>query len=243
MQYKVQSAMDRTKIMSTPIYDNNPLFQRAQIDGHSIQYWRDRGVYHDAIFDDISLFKKRGFFDDDLLADLGMTKEEMVEHLKTHGTTMIDDRYPNIRERALTPVRHYLAIDDQGMSFLASNATMMAPHTMLALNADSDGDSISRFLVKHKNSDHVQYSVARNKAIAAVDAAGGYADDAEREVLIREQTLSHMETMGIKGKRAKEAYTVFREREANMSSLAETENKGWFENAKEIWKDDYEKTK
>ena len=240
---EVHAAVDRIKIMSTMNDPNNPLLKQAMIDGKSLAEWTQEGVYHDYAFDSLESFQKRGYFNKEFLDSMGMTREEMIEHLRTQGTIMIDDRYPNIRERSLTPVRHYLAIDDQGMSFLASNATMMAPHTMLAMNADSDGDSVSRFLVRHKGVDHVQYSVARNKAIAAVDAAGGYADDTERESLIRTQTLSRMETMGIKGKRAKEAYDVFREREANMSVLAASQNIDWFNDVKETWKGDYGKTK
>jgi hypothetical protein len=167
----------------------------------------------------------------------------MIEYLRTHGTIMMDDRYPNIRERSLTPVRHYLAVDDKGMSFLASNATMMAPHTMLALNADSDGDSVSRFLIKHDGVDHVQYGVAKQKAIQAVDAAGGYTNNAEREALIRKQTVASMKGMGINEKLADEAYTVFQEREANMAVLATTKNIDLADEVKKIWKKDYDKTR
>ena len=240
---EVHAAVDRVKIVSTMNDPDNPLMKQAMVDGKSLAEWTKEGVYHDYTFDSLESFEKRGYFKKDYLDSVGMTRDEMIEHLRTQGTIMIDDRYPNIRERSLTPVRHYLAIDDQGMSFLASNATMMAPHTMLAMNADSDGDSVSRFIAKHRGVDHVQYSIARNRAIEAVESAGGFANDAEREALIKAQTLESFKDMGIKGKRAEEAYTVFREREANMSILAATQNIDWMEKVKNTWKDDYTKTR
>ena len=244
MKLKVNSAVDRVKIISTMNDPNNPLLQQAMVDGKSLAEWTKQGVHYDYAFDSLESFQKRGYFKKDFLKSMGMdSKEEMIEYLRTHGTIMMDDRYPNIRERSLTPVRHYLAVDDKGMSFLASNATMMAPHTMLALNADSDGDSVSRFLIKHDGVDHVQYGVAKQKAIQAVDAAGGYTNNAEREALIRKQTVASMKGMGISEKLADEAYTVFQEREANMAVLATTKNIDLAEEVKKIWKKDYDKTR
>jgi hypothetical protein len=230
MQYKVQSAMDRTKIMSTPIYDNNPLFQRAQVDGHSIQYWRDRGVYHDAIFDDISLFKKRGFFDDDFLADLGMTKKEMVEHLKTHGTTMIDDRYPNIYDTSMTSARHYLIDGDLPHS---TNAAYTTQETLLKILGDSDGDSRSGFVASYKGTTHLKYDVLKNKAISLVDSQG--LTGAEREAAIRAQTIAS----GI----SEEAYDYFKGIDVHAMVTAAKENVMWHNDVLGIIKEDIDKTK
>ena len=241
---EVHAAVDRVKIISTMNDPNNPLMQQAMISGKSLAEWTKEGVYHDYAFDSLESFEKRGYFDKKFLDSMNMSKEDMIQHLRTHGTIMMDDRYPNIRERSLTPVRHYLAVDDKGMSFLASNATMMAPHTMLAMNADSDGDSVSRFLVKHENIDHVQYGVAKARAVEAVDAAGGYANDAEREAAIKAKTIASMKGMGISEKLAEEAYIVFQEREANMDILAATENNTrWAEAVKDTWESDYKKTR
>ena len=240
---EVHAAVDRVKIISTMSDPDNPLLKQAMVDGKSISEWTKEGVYHDYAFDSLESFEKRGYFEKDFLDSMNMTREDMIEHLRTEGTIMIDDRYPNIRERSLTPVRHYLAIDDQGMSFLASNSTMMAPHTALAMNADSDGDSVSRFLVKHKGIDHVQYGVARSKAVSAIDRVGGYANDIERESLIKAQTIANMEDMGIKNRLAKEAYVTFREREANMGILAASQNIDWAAKVQETWADDYKKTR
>ena len=240
---QVHAAVDRVKIISTMNDPNNPLMQQAMIDGKSLAEWTQQGVYHDYAFDSLESFEKRGYFDKKFLDKMNMSREDMIQYLRTEGTIMMDDRYPNIRERSLTPIRHYLAVDDKGMSFLASNATMMAPHTMLAMNADSDGDSVSRFLIKHKNIDHVQYGVARSQAIKSVDAAGNFANEAERERLIRRQTIDSMKDMGISENLANEAYTIFREREANMAILATSKNLEWANDVKETWKSDYKKTR
>ena len=230
MQYKVQSAMDRTKIMSTPIYDKNPLFQRAQVDGHSIQYWRDRGVYHDAIFDDIALFDKRGFFDDDLLADLGMTKKEMIEHLKTHGTTMIDDRYPNIYDTSMTSARHYL-ID--GEIPHSTNAAYTTQETLLKIIGDSDGDSRSGFVASYKGTTHLKYDVLKSKAVSLVDSQG--LTGAEREAAIRAQTIAS----GI----SEEAYDYFKGIDIHAMVTAAKENVMWHSDVLGTIKGDIDKTK
>ena len=230
MQYRVQSAMDRTKIMSTPIYDNNPLFQRAQVDGHSIQYWRDRGVYHDAIFDDISLFDKRGFFDDDFLADLGMTKEEMIEHLKTHGTTMIDDRYPNIYDTSMTSARHYLIDGDLPHS---TNAAYTTQETLLKILGDSDGDSRSGFVASYKGTTHLKYDVLKSKAISLVDSQG--LTGTEREAAIRAQTIAS----GI----SEEAYDYFKGIDIHAMVTAAKENVMWHSDVLGTIKEDIDKTK
>ena len=230
MQYKVQSAMDRTKIMSTPIYDNNPLFQRAQVDGHSIQYWRDRGVYHDAIFDDISLFQKRGFFDDDFLDDLGMSKEEMVEHLKTHGTTMIDDRYPNIYDTSMTSARHYLIDGDLPHS---TNAAYTTQETLLKILGDSDGDSRSGFVASYKGTTHLKYDVLKSRATSLVDSQG--LTGAEREAAIRAQTIAS----GI----SEEAYDYFKGIDVHAMVTAAKENVMWHNDVLGTIKGDIDKTK
>ena len=242
MRQEVHAAVDRVKIISTMPTDKNPLFTQAMVDGKSLADWAKEGVYYDYAFDSMESFEKRGYFKEDFLKKMNMSKEEMIEHLRTEGTIMLDDRYPNIRERSITPVRHYLAVGEDGTSFLANNATMMSPWTMLAMNADSDGDSVSRFLVKHKGVDYVQYGVARNRAMEAVDAAGKFADDFEREDLIRKQTVRNIQSMGFKDF-ADDDYMEFKTRDINMMDLASTENKKWYNNVVDTWDSDAKKTK
>jgi hypothetical protein len=246
MRQEVHAATDRVKIISTMGDPDNPLLQQAQIEGRSISEWIKDGVYHDYTFDSLESFEKRGYFKKDFLESMGMnSREEMIEHLRVHGTVMMDDRYPNIRERSLTPIRHYLAVDDQGMNFLANNATMMAPWTMLAMNADSDGDSVSRFLVKHKNVDHLQYSIARNKALEVLGQDDGFKalDALEQEKQIKAQTIGFMKSFGIKEKGlAAEAYDTFFLREVEMGLTARDENKEWYGDVVDTWKGDSKKT-
>lgn len=249
MKQEVHAAVDRVKIISTMADPNSPLMKQAQIDGRSLADWVNDGVYVDYAFDSLEAFEKRGYFDKDYLEKMGMSREDMIEHLRTHGDVMMDDRYPNIRERSLTPVRHFLAVDDQGMNFLANNATMMAPWTMLAMNADSDGDSVSRFLAKHKNIDHVQYGVARQRAISRVSTVEGYdaMDAAAKEKLIRDEAVHIMKNdFGIKTKKnpnlAVEAYDIFFEREAEMQLSAMDDNIRWYNNVKKTWESDSKKT-
>jgi hypothetical protein len=249
MKQEVHAAVDRVKIISTMADPNSPLMKQAQIDGRSLADWVNDGVYVDYAFDSLESFEKRGYFNKDYLEKMNMTKEDMIEHLRVHGDVMIDDRYPNIRERSLTPVRHFLAIDDKGMNFLANNATMMAPWTMLAMNADSDGDSVSRFLAKHKNIDHVQYGVARQRAISRVSTVEGYdaMDAAAKEKLIKSEAVHIMKNdFGIGTKKnpglAEEAYDIFFEREAEMQLTAMDDNIRWYDKVANTWKSNSEKT-
>ena len=242
MRQEVHAAVDRVKILSTMPTDKNPLFTQAMVDGKSLADWAKEGTYYDYAFDSLESFEKRGYFKQEFLDSMGMTREDMIEHLRTEGTIMLDDRYPNIRERSITPVRHYLAIGKDGTSFLANNATMMAPWTMLAMNADSDGDSVSRFLVKHKGTDYVQYGIARSRAVKSVDVAGGFVDDISREDMIRAQTVSNMQSMGITNF-TEEDYFEFKTKDINMADLALTENNKWYKSVLDTWAGDDKKTK
>ena len=242
MRQEVHAAVDRVKIISTMPTDKNPLFTQAMVDGKSLADWTKEGIYYDYAFDSLESFEKRGYFKKDFLKKMNMTKEEMIEHLRTEGTIMLDDRHPNIRPRSLTPIRHYLAMDENGTSFLANNATMMSPWTMLAMNADSDGDSVSRFLVKNNNVDYVQYGVARNRAMKAIDAAGNYANDIEREELIQSQTIANIKGMGFRNF-SDEDYMEFKTRDISMADYAMTKNQEWYDAVKATWDKDAKNTK
>ena len=245
MRQEVHAATDRVKIISTMGDPNNPLLKQAQIEGRSISEWIQDGVYHDYTFDSLESFQKRGYFKKSFMESMGInSREEMIEHLRTHGTIMMDDRYPNIRERSLTPVRHFLAVDDQGMSFLANNATMMAPWTMLAMNADSDGDSVSRVLVKHKGVDNIQYSIARKKALEVLEQNDDFnaLDALDQEKQIKAQTIGFMKSFGIEKGLAADAYDTFFLREVEMGLTARDENKKWYNDVVDTWKSDSKKT-
>ena len=236
---QVYASVDRVKIMSTT---DSPLLEQAMVDGKSIADWKKAGVYYDYSFDSMEAFEKRGFFRKDYLEKMNMTREEMIEHLRTEGVMMMDDRYPNIRERSITPIRHYLAVDNEGMSFIGGNVAMMAPHTMLAMNADSDGDSVSRFMIKNKNVDGVQFGVARKRAIDIADTMEFENIDL-RDNWIRTETIKNIESMGIKKNYAEQAFDSFEMQEIKMAQLAANENINWQNKVVETFESDAKKTK
>ena len=240
MQQEVHASVDRVKIMSTVSDPNNPLLKQAMIDGKSIADWTKEGVYYDYAFDSMESFEKRGYFRKEYLEKVGMSKEEMIEHLRTEGTVMLDDRYPNIRERSITPVRHYLAVDGQGMSLIANNATLMAPHTMLAMNADSDGDSVSRFLANHNGTDHVQFGIAQSKARRIADQMD-FDTVERRDNWVRTQTIQNLTDMNVTD--AEGVYEAFSGQEIKMAQMAANENINWNKNVKDTFKGDFGKTR
>ena len=231
MEYDILSAYDRTKIMSLPDDMKNPLFERAMVDGQSLAYWRERGVYHDAIFDDYSLFKKRGFFDEDYLAQMGMTENEMIEHLQTHGAVMVDDRYPNIYDTSMTSARHYLFKDDE---FHATNASYTTQETLLKMLGDSDGDSRSGFLLQSQGQSHLQYEVARMRA-EDLAASQDFHDDFEREAFIRSETIKS----GINA----DVYDNFRKVDVHSTITAMQENTMWHNDVVDTMDSDAKKVK
>ncbi len=252
MRQEVHAGTDRVKILSMMPSEKNPLFTQARVDGKSLYDWYKQGVYYDYSFDSLESFEKRGYFKEDFLQKMNMTREQMIEHLKTEGTVMLDDRYPNIRERSVTPVRHYLAMGPNNESFLANNAAMLAPWTEKALKGDSDGDSISRVLVKRKGIDYVQYGVARKRAVDEIDQMN-IMDNFEREELIKQKTIDNINEMIQKDtnkhrlflrKFKEKDYEVFKAKDINMAVSATTENKTtWFEEVLDQMKGDDAKAK
>lgn len=235
-QDQVYAATDRMKIMTTMNTQNNPLLQKAQVDGKSIADWIGEGVYYDYSFDSMEAFEKRGFFKEDYLKKMGMNREQMIEHLQTHGTVMIDDRYPNIYDTSLVPMRHYLA-----PNFTATNAAFMAPHSALKMNADSDGDSVSRFLVKHKGIGYSEYEITRNKIAQGIPESANLTDEA-RESYIRQQTVSAMKQSGF-AEFDEDIYDAFKGVDIKMSIDARETNLDWQAKVEKKWKGDNETVK
>ncbi len=234
---EVYAAMDRTKIMSLPDQDN-PLLERAMVHGKSIAEWQRQGMYYDAAFDSYELFEKRGFFNDDTLKQFGMqNKDEMVEYLKTHGVTMVDDRYPNIRDTSLTTVRHYL-MDTNEMH--ATNATYLTKETLLKVLGDSDGDSRSGFVLTQGGVSHAKYEHARIQAIEGMDLGDGrklaFASDNERENYIKEQVIK---ATGL----SEEEYDNFRGIDIYAAVEAKTTNAVYHQRAVNTNIEDFLKTK
>ena len=233
---KVYAAMDRTKLMSLPD-EANPLLEQAMVHGKSIAAWQKEGVYYDAVFDSEEQFRKRGFFRQETLDKFGMKDEdEMRQYLRTHGATMMDDRYPNIRETSLTTARHYLMDGDY---MHATNAAYTTKETMLKILGDSDGDSASRFLLEHKGVSHAQYEHARIKAIESINRPDGtklnFANNDLREQYIKEQVMKS----GID----EDTYENFRQVDLYSLTEAKTTNALYHKRVEETNWDDYEKTK
>ena len=230
MQYKVQAAMDRTKIMSLPEYMENPLFQQAEIDGKSLAFWRSKGVYHDVIFDDESLFRERGFFEPEYLAKMNMTEEEMKQHLMKHGATMIDDRYPNIYDTSMTSARHYMFNPDDPHS---TNASYTTQETLLKMLGDSDGDSRSGFVATYSGTTHLEYDIQRQRAVDL--AKQKHLTGAAREDFIRKTTIDS----GI----SEDAYDFFKGIDIHALTTAMKENVMWHDDVLGVVKGDILKTK
>ena len=228
---QVYAATDRMKIMTTMNTVDNPLLQKAQVDGKSIANWIGEGVYYDYSFDSMEAFEKRGFFKQEYLDKMGMTREQMIEHLQTHGTVMIDDRYPNIYDTSLVPMRHYLA-----PNFMATNAAFIAPHSALKMNADSDGDSVSRFLVKHKNIGYSEYEITRNRIASSITDSPDLTDEA-RESFIRGETISAMKKAGFEDF-DESIYDAFKGIDVKMSLDARNTNLDWQEKVVAKWDKD-----
>jgi hypothetical protein len=228
---KIYAAMDRTKLMSLPDHAN-PLLEQAMVHGKSIAAWRKEGVFYDAVFDSAEQFEKRGFFKQPMLDKFGMkSKEEMKQYLMTHGVTMVDDRYPNIRETSLTTARHYLMDKDY---IHATNAAYTTKETMLKILGDSDGDSASRFLLEYKGVSHAQYEHARIEAIKSATLKP-FKDNDEREAYIKEQVMK----TGID----EETYQNFRDVDLYSVAEAKATNALYHERVKNTNWEDYEKTK
>ena len=230
---QIYAATDRVKILTTMNTADNPLLQRAMVDGKSIAAWAKEGIHYDYSFDSLESFEERGFFKAERLKRLGMTREDMIKHLQTHGTVMIDDRYPNIIDTSLVPTRHYLNMD-----FQASNSALMSPVTALKLNADSDGDSVSRFMVKHKSMDYTDYQLMRNKAVQRYSTVGPRIQlndmTAEaREAAIRQATIDAGMDVDV--------YDAFRGLDIKMAQAAVTENVSMNAKVQKKWAEDNEK--
>ena len=229
-QRQVYAAADRTKIMSTMNTENNPLLKKAQVDGKSLAEWASEKVYYDYSFDSLEAFEKRGYFTKEYLNKANMTREQMIDYLQTHGTVMIDDRYPNIIDTSLIPVRHYL-----NPNYQATNSTLMAPHTALKMNADSDGDSVSRFLVKYKNKDYLDYNIARTRVLETIKDQE-FANDATRERVIKNLTMKE-------GKLSSKVYDAFRGMDIKIAQDAYDMNQDWQEKVIAKWNKDNDSVK
>lgn len=230
MQYELETPTIRNKIMT--VTDTSPLLESAQVHGQSLAEWRRRGVYYDAVWHDIEQFEKAGFFSDEMKAKVGVsTDDEMIEYLQTHGAVMMSDRYPNIYDTSIGTTRHYLLTGDD---LRATNAVYATQELALKLNADSDGDSLTTFLLAKGDTTHMEYEAKRFKAMNEADKMP-FADDKAREAFIKTKTLS----FGID----EDTYDKFRQVDVRESLVSYVQNQNWHDRVEETKADDAIKVK
>lgn len=188
---------------------------KATINGKSLLDWEKEGVHYDYEFNSEDFFRSMGLFDKDTLEKANLTEDEMRELLQTHGVSTLSIRYPEIYDSSLINTRAYLD------PTIGSNATRQSVSTMLKYNADSDGDSRSAMLLESKSG---MNSVIYKK----------YKDmNLDEESLIKQ-----LESDGYS---YKDDYMLFKQAEMKASVDAITENKFWYDKAKEIHEKDYSK--
>ena len=228
---RIQTQNIRLKIMNTGDSEFNHLLKQAHIDGYSLRELHDAGVHYDYAFDTIETFEQLGYFDDNVIKDLGLkSKEEAIEYYKKHGVVDVDDRFPNIIRTSITPVTHFLNTDEQ-----ATNTVYFASHTNLKMNADSDGDSATR--IHLPDVDGVDYNIYRKKRLDAIELAKtmDFDTNLEREAFIKKTILDS----GVSDK----AYSAYKDVDVFLSMEALKGNQNWYNRARGTLKDDAKKTK
>lgn len=123
----------------------------AMIGEKTISQWEKEGIHYDYKFVSTEQFEKMGYFNDDKLKQFGFLTadntrddaiKQMKEHLKTHGTIDMFDRYPNTRTGSIVPTFTFL--DET----LTQNQSKISVTTAMKANADYDGDSGSNYLIR-----------------------------------------------------------------------------------------------
>lgn len=205
---------------------------KALIEGKSLADWEKQGMYFDYATMSRERFKELGFFDEKTMKTMGIeTEEEMVEYLKTHGTMGYVDRYPNIKDTSIRTTRLFL--DDNAVD----NAANLSAWTTLAINGDSDGDSVSIAAIEHNGINYGMYNANRQQAIQKVKSQLGIKGDGPvtRDVLnnyginandFEEQVRKKVITGGVVDD---ETYSSFRGMELAMAKEAATTNKDIFD--------------
>ena len=230
-QQEIHTALSRRKILTTLDSENNHLTKQAMFEGRSLHDWQEAGIHVDYAFDSVETFDRLGYLDESNFEKIGVkTKQEAIEYYKKNGVVMMDDRYPNIIDNSLTPVMHYLATD------IAPNSTLVAAHTALKVNADSDGDSMSRFVIE--GGGHIGYDEYYYKKTEAIKAAGidkaSFGDNlAEYNAAVKKATLA----TGFR----EDAYDHFADVEAQLFSDAVGVNQKYHAKVMKTIKEDNEK--
>ena len=166
------------------------LLGKARINGKSIAELEKNGIYHDYIFVSSDIFNNLGYFDekkmanyfnvdvDEVANNLDMYKGKMKEALQTHGDIFMGERYPAIWIGSDKPMRVFL--DDNTTDI---NRARLSMATMLSMNGDNDGDSISASLLRsEKGLNFLQYQLAKEDYIANNISGSRYSDEAIAQI-------------------------------------------------------------
>ena len=167
---EVQKSLD---VISSKTKEGKALLDKARINGVSISQLEDNGIYHDYMFVSSDVFKNLGYFEEekmarylrtdinDIKADPEKYKAQMKEMLETHGDIFMGERYPAIWRGSDKHMRVFL--DD---SITDINRARLSLATMLSMNGDNDGDSISASLLRSsKGVNYLQYKMEKEKFI------------------------------------------------------------------------------
>lgn len=208
---------------------NNEITKTAMIDGRSIADLEKDGIYHDYKFLSREQFENMGYFKQDTLKQFGFVDDEyssaiekMEQHLRTHGSIDIFDRYPNTRSGSLTLTNIFL--DDT----LTNNQSKISIPTAMKSNADNDGDSGSNMLIRKTDKDGrvidgAYYTRVRELAIEDLKAQG-------KEITAD----SIVEAAVATGKIHKEDFEEFHKIQASMRITAMSDNQYWANEGKKI---------
>ena len=162
------------------------LLGKARINGKSIAELEKNGIYHDYMFVSSDVFKNLGYFDEERMAkyfnadinevtnNLDVYKNKMKDALQTHGDIFMGERYPAIWIGSDKPMRVFL--DD---NITDVNRARLSVATMLSMNGDNDGDSISASLLRsEKGLNFLQYQLAKEDYIKNNIAGSRFSDEA-----------------------------------------------------------------
>ena len=215
-----KSALPIPDNIDLPAYQNikeNSFKSKAKINGKTLAQWEKGGLKDGVFFDygvaGVGEFERMGFFDPKVLQSMNMNRKQMENYLEENGTMELVNRYPNIIDRSVQNVRMFLdkSRPDNGVS--------LAEWTMLKMNGDSDGDSVSKMLVEHNGINYAQFNYSRDRAIRL--------NKSLTEEDLRYETVNEIMTLGdqINNKltedQAKEVYDQFRKYEASVTMEAQ----------------------
>lgn len=196
--------------------------QQADGSYKSLHELTEMGVHYDAERVGRDYFKRAGYFDKEMLDQMGFTtEEEMEDYLREHGTMRNVTRYPQIMRGSIYNTRIYL--DD---SMNGKNGISVMAHSMLKYKGDSDGDSESGFNMTIDGINFAVYERQREIAIDNLRKQGNQHTGALFERDVRKQVLSQ-------GVLTEDAFVGFREMSIGMDLAAHVENQKWAQEAAE----------